>query len=138
MDISEGLKSEAKALEAVQELQRRNWSHKGYLILKAARTYRHPNDKIRKLESKKVDLVIVFRDPNGHPAVFVLQIKSTPKSFRHFCNNSKHANIKCLLVLKHEIMEDVMPRLKKILEEVIDTGGRKNRFFRRKIDIKLL
>ena len=138
MDTSDGLKAEAKALVAVQELQHKNWSYKGYSILKAVRTYDHKKYKIRRLESKKVDLVTIFQDPNGHPVVFVLQVKSTEKSFRHFCNSPKHRNIKCLLALKQDITEDIVKRLRRIFEEVIDFGGRKNIFFRRKIDIKLL
>ena len=137
-DNSDGLKSEAKALEAVQELQHQDWSYKGYSILKVVRTYDHKEYKIRRLESKKIDLVILLKNPQGHPAVFVLQVKSTEKSFKHFCNSPKHQNIKCLLVLKHEIAEDILKRLKKILEEAADSGRRKNRFFRRNINIKLI
>lgn len=68
----------------------------------------------------------------------VAHFKSTEKSFIHFCNSSKHRNIKCLLVLKDETTEDVTKKVRKIFEEVINDGSHKNKFFRRKIDIQLL
>ncbi len=88
MAESPGLKSEAKCLEAVLDLQKRGWSFKGFKIVKAARTYKHPHPRIARLDGKKFDLVIVFHHPDiEDPLVFVLQVKSTHKSYKRFCHS---------------------------------------------------
>lgn len=137
--MSEGLRAEAKALQAVNELQKRNWSYKGVYILKAARTYNHPEKKIRRLDSKKIDLIIAFGRSGGDHLVFVLQVKSTVNSYNRFRTHEKYGrNIKCILVEIDDTQPVIMDKLRNIFMEVLDIKASKNRYLRRKIPVDLL
>jgi hypothetical protein len=142
-DQSPGLRSEAKGLEAIQEMQKRRWEFRDFQIIKAVRTCWHPNKRIKKLESKKIDLIVVFDRksqplPKG-PMIFVLQVKSTHKSYRRFCNSpNRRRNIKCILIFEHEPIDKVIEKLDAIFKEILNIPSRRNPFLRPRIPLNLL
>lgn len=139
MGKSTGLQQEQKCLEAVLALQSRGWRFNGFAIVKAARTYRHPHPRIARLDGKKFDLVIVFRREEApKPLVFVLQVKSTKKSYERFLHSPTKRNIKCILVRENEPQSAVMRELDAIFKEVLAIDWRRNKFLRKHIPIDLL
>lgn len=139
-DNSPGLRAEARGLEAIKQMQKDNWEFRGFRILKTARTFEHPEIRIRNKESKKIDIIVAFTkaNPPSPPGIFVLQVKSTHKSYNHFCNNKNHKNIKCILIFEHEPIEDVIRKMDAIFKEVLGVTSRKNQFFRKNIPVDLL
>lgn len=116
-------------------MQKKNWRFCDFYIVKCARTCWHPNKRIRNLERKKIDLIVVF---NG-PLIFVLQVKSTHKSYKHFCNHPNHRrNIKCILIFEHEPIEKIINKLENIFKEVLTFPKRRNPFLRPRIPLDLI
>lgn len=143
MDNSPGLRAEARGLEALQEMQKKNWEFRGLKIIKAVRTNRHPVSKIRRLEGHKIDLVVLFDNskqplPRG-PMVMVLQVKSTHKSYKHFSiSPNRIRSIKCVLIFEYEELDKVIAKLTAIFTEVLTLNCKKNPFLRPRIPIQLL
>lgn len=129
-----GLQQEVKCLEAVFLLQSRNWRFNGFTIYKAVRTYRHPDQRIARLDGRKFDLLILFRQSDLPKAlVLVLQVKSTHKSYKRFKNSPNRKNIKCILIRPAEPLKAVMKDLNMIFEEVLAIDHRHNKFLRPKL-----
>ena len=100
----------------------------------AVRTYRHPDRRIARLDGRKFDLVVLFRKAAlAHPVVFVLQVKSTKKTYRHFCRSPHRRNIKCILVTPRESLPFVMADLKVIFKSALSIDYRHNKFLRPKL-----
>ena len=139
MSGDSGLRQEQKCLEAVLALQSRGWSFRGFTILKAARTFCHPEPRIARLDGKKFDLVIVFRCVGApKPLILVLQVKSTKKSYERFLRSPTKNNIKCILVRENEPLSAVMRELDGIFQAVLSIDHRHNEFLRKHIPIDLL
>ena len=166
-----GLKAEAKTLDAIKWLQKIRWRYEGFYIQKAVRTYNHREPEIRVLDSKKIDIVVVFRRRKVNfpttlkgPLIFVLQVKSTLKSYRRFQHNqrgfrggrtnrkhNKKRGIKCVLAKTTGSEHDdniyqIGGELINIFVEVLDITLKKrslrrdpsrNPFFRQEIPIRL-
>ena len=129
-----GLQQEQKCYEAIFLLQSRNWSFNGFSIFKFTRTYGHHNPKIRKLDGRKFDLVILFRHRNIEKSlVFVLQVKSTRKSYDRFKRSPTKRNIKCIWIRPSEPLKYVMADLDMLFKEVLAVDHRKNKFLRPKL-----
>lgn len=134
-----GLQQEAKCLGAVLLLQSRGWSFNGFTILKAVRTFRHQEPRIARLDGKKFDLVVVFRNADvSRPLIFVLQVKSTKKSYERFLRSPTKKNIKCIWVRENEPLSAVMRDLDGIFQVVLSIDHRHNKFLRKHIPIDLL
>ncbi|MDP3901865.1 MAG: hypothetical protein Q8Q37_02740 [bacterium] len=142
--VEAGLRAEERCLQAILSLQTAHQAFRGWSIVRAARTYRHASKKISRLDAKKVDIVVVFekrslRRPKIMRRVFVLQIKSTDRSYETFLRNSKFSrNTLCLLVKISYSDKRVVRDVKKIFYWVLKDRKSRRPFFRHKIRVDLL
>ena len=142
-DKCPGLRSEARGLEAIKEMQKKGWEFRDFSIVKCARTCWHPNRQIKKLEGKKIDLIIVFDKKSGPlpkgPLIFVLQVKSTHKSFKRFSSHPSYKrNIKCVLIFEHEETQKIIGKLDAIFKEALSISKRNNPYMRPRIPLDLI
>lgn len=141
MAVDPGLQQEQRCWKAALALQRGNWNFKNFSILKAVRTYGHPDHRIREFDGgKKTDLIILFlRRGFRKPLAFLLQVKSTQKSYKRFRNSGdlKKKHVKCIWVFPREPLKYVMADLDRIFREALSRTARR-RFLRRNLSAELI
>ena len=136
-----GIEAERRALDAIHMLQADSRTFHGFRVAKAARTCDHKRGRIRKLDGRKVDILVVFSLDSvlASPSSIVLaiQVKSSEVCYRKFCRRYGKV-IKCVFVPRGVEIEKLMRELDNLFNEVLAIGDKRNPYLRPRIPIELI